>query len=105
MKFIVTRDPNPLTRWQWRFWYDERSHALILDSYATFDQMILILKMDDGTTKACDTNAPTWAFIRDIQNNPIETIVVGDVKGTKVLWEKHFNAADVVPSDFGKKKG
>lgn len=64
--------------------------------------MILMLKMEDGTTKTCDTNAPTWAFLRDIQNNPVETIVAGDVKGKKVLWEKQFNAVDVMPTDFGK---
>lgn len=37
-RITVTRDPNPLVRWEWTFWYDDSRHALILDWYATLER-------------------------------------------------------------------
>lgn len=44
------------------------------------------------------------SLIRVIQQNDVETIVAGDISDGKVLWEKQFNACDVMPSDFGKRR-
>lgn len=66
--------------------------------------MILILKMEDGRTVTIDKQASVLSLISAIKKNEVETIVVGDVKGKNVLWEKQFNAVAVVPTDFGKRK-
>lgn len=35
VNITVTREPDPLTRWEWDFWYYDRRHALVLDRYRT----------------------------------------------------------------------
>jgi len=65
--------------------------------------MILILKMEDGTTKQFGIGDSVQSLIRAIEKNEVETIVVGAVKGATVLWEKQFQVVDVVPTDFGKR--
>lgn len=68
--------------------------------------MILILKMEDGTTEDFGRGDFIGQLVRAVRDNKVETIIVGDVsKGRvrQVLWEKQFQSVVVVPSDFGKK--
>lgn len=65
--------------------------------------MILMLKLEDGSTEEINTDLPTRHVLRLIGKWPVETIIVSDIDdGGKVLWEKQFQAVDVMPSDFGK---
>lgn len=57
--------------------------------------MILILKLEDGSTEEINTDLPTRHVLRLIGKWSVETIIVGDVDDDgKVLWEKQFNAVD-----------
>lgn len=71
--------------------------------------MILILKMEDGTTQEFGMGEFVGSLVRAIReangDSEVATIIAGEVtRGLTpaVLWEKQFNAVDVVPSDFGK---
>jgi hypothetical protein len=65
--------------------------------------MILILVMEDGTTRQMKTENSIATLIRAVEKSAVETIVFGDVGGGVVHWEKQFKAVDVMPTSFGKR--
>jgi len=65
--------------------------------------MILLLVYEDGTKDQFGIGDSVQSVIRAVQRHEVSTIVIGDVQGKKVLWEKHFSVATVMPVEFGKR--
>lgn len=72
--------------------------------------MILILKMEDGSTKEFGMGSFVGEFVKAIRDaggdSEVATIIAGDVtrgSAATVLWEKQFTAVTVMPSSFGQK--
>lgn len=66
--------------------------------------MTLILITEDGRKMIFDSGNSLRMAMEYIANNPIETIVIGDIEAYNVLWEKQFKAVTVMPTTFGQEK-
>lgn len=66
--------------------------------------MKLFLIHENGEKQEFNIGDSVTRLLRAIQRNDIETIIAGELKNGKVLWEKQFNACTVMPSDFGKRE-
>jgi hypothetical protein len=64
--------------------------------------MVIVLVYENGKKKIFDASVPLRVILSHIQNNDIETIVVGETSADAEKWEKQFKAVTVMPSGFGK---